>query len=203
MKRVAVISAGLGTARSVANLVKASGFEADLVSEAGDLSNYSHVILPGVGHFQEGAKTLQEGDWMTSIQDEVKRGKLLLGICLGMQLLGSGSDEGDGEGLALLPFKSTFMKGDKGFKVPNMGWSDVHLYKDSLLLSRFKSIPRFYFVHSYAVPISAEYTLGTSEHAMPFSSVVGNENVFGVQFHPEKSHSYGKQIISSFLEMDS
>ena len=198
-----MISAGLGTAKSVANLVKASGFEVDLVSEAADLYPYSHLILPGVGHFQEGISILQQGNWIPKIQEEVKRGKLLLGICLGMQLLGTGSEEGEGEGLSLLPYRSTIMKSDLGFKVPNMGWSDVNAYKESPLLSGFASTPRFYFVHSYAVPVAIDYTLGTTDHSNPFSSIVGRENVFGVQFHPEKSHSFGKHLISNFLGMDS
>lgn len=201
MTRIAVISAGLGTAKSVANLVKAANFEVDLVTEAGTLSSYSHIILPGVGHFQEGVKQLEKGGWPCAIQDEVRAGKLLLGICLGMQLIGSRSEEATQPGLSLIDFESTILKSDNSNKVPHMGWSDVNLCAENHLLSNFETTPRFYFVHSYAVPVLPEFTLATTNHSLPFTSVVGKDNVFGVQFHPEKSHSYGKKLITNFLGM--
>jgi glutamine amidotransferase len=154
--------------------------------------------LPGVGHYTEGARRLSEGGWRAPIAEFAASGKPLLGICLGMQLLGEGSAEGDGEGLGLLPFRLERLPAAPGTPVPHMGWNTVAAAGAGSPLLESEEEARFYFVHSYAVRADSALAQGTTDYGTPFASVVGRGNVHGVQFHPEKSHRFGMTLLRNF-----
>jgi glutamine amidotransferase len=118
-----------------------------------------------------------------------------------MQLLGKSSEEGSLEGLGLLDFTTEKLRSSEMYKVPNMGWGKVEFSSDHGISHNLMGVNRFYFVHSFGVQNSFEYCIATSKHTETFCSVIGKENVLGVQFHPEKSHHYGKTLMKNFLEM--
>ncbi len=199
--RVGVVSSGLGTAESIKNLVVNVGERTNLVTEFADLKNYSHIVLPGVGSFDEGSKLIVGTGWEEAIKLHVASGKMLLGVCLGMQLLGNCSEEGVLRGLGILDFENIRLKPSVGFKVPNTGWEKVQVVSDHPIANNLLETNRFYFVHSYAVPSVTENRIAVTEHTEPFCSIIGSENIIGVQFHPEKSHQYGKVLMKNFLSM--
>ncbi|MBI5036404.1 imidazole glycerol phosphate synthase subunit HisH [Candidatus Micrarchaeota archaeon] len=176
-----VISAGYGNLFSVSKALEKAG--AVLVKEDGD--GEDALVLPGVGAFDTGAK---------AIQGLVLGGKPFLGICLGMQLLFEGSEEGSLKGIGLLDGKVRRMKAEK---LPHLGWNTVS-FEDSLLGEGLQD-EWFYFVHSYACPKS-ECVKGWTEYGQKFPAVVEKGNVFGVQFHPEKSGSAGIKLLENFVE---
>lgn len=200
--KIGVISAGLGTAVSISNLINKIGQQAEIVTDFNEIHNFSHVVLPGVGSFDEGSKLIVETDWGEAIRGHVSKGKMLLGVCLGMQLLGNRSDEGTLRGLGILDFENSKLVPSIGFKVPNIGWEKVEFLTDHPIASGLQNTNRFYFVHSFGVRSTCEFQLAKTAHTEPFCSVIGFENVVGVQFHPEKSHRYGKTLMANFLGMD-
>ena len=201
MKKIGVVSAGLGTAVSIKNLIFKIGEDAELITDFSNIDHYSHIVLPGVGSFDEGSKLIVGTGWGEAIKSHVEKGKWLLGVCLGMQLLGKSSEEGSLEGLGLLDFTTKKLRSSELYKVPNMGWGKVEFFSDHGISHNLVEVNRFYFVHSFGVQSSFEYCIATSKHTDTFCSVIGKENVLGVQFHPEKSHHYGKTLMKNFLEM--
>jgi glutamine amidotransferase len=200
-KQVGVVDYGVGTWASVLNMLGASGIEAAPCVAPESLSKFSHIILPGVGNFSVAATELSNMGWTEAIRNRVTAGIPTLGICLGMQLLGEQSEESTGRGLDLMGFTSKKLSEAGGLRVPHMGWNTVEIQSDHKIFSGWTSEFKFYFVHSYAVPILAKSTIGSSMHNEPFSSVVAQDNIVGVQFHPEKSHRYGKKLLENFFEM--
>jgi imidazole glycerol-phosphate synthase subunit HisH len=184
------------------NMFQHIGVQAELVHSPDGLDRYSHLVLPGVGHFSEGASRLTSGGWRGPITEFVRSGKPLLGVCLGMQLLGVGSEEGPGDGLGLLPFHLRKLEAKPGTPVPHMGWNTVAAVGDSSKLLDVDADARFYFVHSFAVDPESPDARGLTQYGGPFASVVGRDNVSGVQFHPEKSHRYGMELLRNFAKVD-
>jgi imidazole glycerol-phosphate synthase subunit HisH len=201
MFKAGVISAGLGTAASVNNLMNKVGADSNLIIDAEEVSKYSHIVMPGVGSFDEGSKLIVGTAWEEAIKQHASNGKMLLGVCLGMQLLGNRSEEGVLKGLGILDFENVRLKPSVGFKVPNTGWEKVQVVSDHPITNNLLEANRFYFVHSYAVPSVTENRIAVTEHTEPFCSIIGSENIIGVQFHPEKSHQYGKVLMKNFLSM--
>jgi glutamine amidotransferase len=201
MFKAGVISAGLGTAVSVNNLMNIVGADSNLITDAEEISKYSHIVMPGVGGFDEGSKLIVGTGWEEAIKLHASNGKMLLGVCLGMQLLGNCSEEGVLKGLGILDFENTRLKPSVGFKVPNTGWEKIQVVSDHPIANNLLEMNRFYFVHSYAVSSDTENRIAITEHTDPFCSIIGSENVIGVQFHPEKSHQYGKVLMRNFLSM--
>jgi glutamine amidotransferase len=201
MKQIGVVSAGLGTAVSIKNLIFRIGEDAELVTDSSKLGHYSHIVLPGVGSFDEGSKLILGTGWGEAIRLHAEKGKWLLGVCLGMQLLGKSSEEGSLEGLGLLDFSNKRLRSSELYKVPNSGWEKVEFSSDHGIARNLMGVNRFYFVHSFGVQSSFEHCIATSKHTEDFCSVIGKENILGVQFHPEKSHHYGKTLMKNFLEM--
>ena len=201
MFKAGVISAGLGTAASVNNLMNKVGADSSLITDSEQISKYSHIVMPGVGSFDEGSKLIVGTDWEEAIKLHASSGKMLLGVCLGMQLLGNCSEEGVLKGLGILDFENIRLKPSVGFKVPNTGWEKVQVVSDHPISNDLLEINRFYFVHSYAVASDTKNRIAITEHTEPFCSIIGSENVIGVQFHPEKSHQYGKVLMKNFLSM--
>jgi glutamine amidotransferase len=157
------------------------------------------LIVPGVGHFA--ATAVLEGPWRDTIAEAVRSGTPLLGICVGMQWLFEGSDEAPGvHGLGVLPGRIQRLDGDAGrrLKIPHVGWNALELRKPARLLAGLDSGAQVYFTHSFAAPVTSACAAATT-HATTFASAVEEGNVFGVQFHPEKSSDAGLQILRNFL----
>lgn len=193
--RVALIDYGAGNLASVAKALAYVGMEAERPRRAAELAGAAAVVLPGVGHFRTTAPL--QGSYHLAILEHVKQGKLLFGICLGLQWLFEGSAEApETPGLGLIPGQCFRLDGN--VKVPHVGWNQVELVRESRLLRGIDS-PVAYFTHSFAAPMTPDCT-ATTTHGLPFASVVERENVFAVQWHPEKSGETGLVALRNFAE---
>ncbi len=196
---VSIVDYGLGNLGSVVNMLKRAGTDARLVSTPEELLASERVLLPGVGAFDEGMTRLNRQDLVTPLQDFAASGRPLFGICLGMQLLLDGSEEGQAAGLGLIPGRSVRFLESEGLRIPHMGWNTVDPTRDDPLVGGLPEDSRFYFVHSYrVVPERREDELATTEYSVRFASMVRSGNVMGAQFHPEKSHAFGMSILKNF-----
>ena len=198
-----IIDYGLGNLGSIQNMLDVIGENAIITSDAEKINKADRLILPGVGAFDAGMRLLEEKNLITVIKNEAKTGKPLLGICLGMQLLGRKSEEGSLNGLDLIPFESKKFSFDNelNLKIPHMGWDIVTFKKKNPLTEGLVGTQRYYFVHSYhAVCDSEENVLMTCYYGYEFAASVVNKNVYGVQFHPEKSHDFGMALLKNFVE---
>lgn len=199
--KIGVIDAGIGNWTSVVNALESIGVPAFAAREPTRLNIYSHLILPGIGSFHNASKKLSMVGWRFGIQDFVTTGKPILGICLGMHLLGIESEEGEGQGLSLLKMSTKKLSADGSLRVPNIGWGELNRVVDHPILRNIEPGSRFYFSHSYGVERGLPVEISTTVHNKAFSSIVAKDNVVGVQFHPEKSHSFGKEILKNFTRM--
>lgn len=202
---LAVIDYGAGNLRSVVHALNFLGVESmRIVRAAHELRGASKIILPGVGAFGAGMQKLHEQNLVQPIKDAVNAGVPYLGICLGMQFLFEYSDEmGDHTGFGLLPGKVTRFPHRAGLKVPHMGWNELNFTRPTPLTKDLPTESYAYFVHSYyCVPANDADTMLTVDYGTPFCAGVARGNIFGVQFHPEKSQQIGLQLLTNFLEMD-
>jgi len=199
-----IVDVGLGNVGAVQNILQHIGVECFRSSNFLDLMHCSKVILPGVGSFDAGVKALRKNNLFEPLQDLAFRGDTpLLGICLGMQLLLGSSEEGIEEGLCLIRGSAQRFKiTDPKIKVPHMGWNYSIKKRPSCLMNAELKDPRFYFTHSYhAVCDNPENIVATTFYGYDFPSIIQHKNVFGVQFHPEKSHRYGMTLLSEFSKI--
>lgn len=203
---IAVIEYGMGNVGSIINMLKKIGADAVLSSDIHVLQKADKLILPGVGSFDVGMQRLRKAGFIELINEHaIDKKKPLLGICLGMQMLGRNSEEGIEVGLSLIPFDNkrfVFEKGTK-LRIPHMGWDIAETVKDNVPLTEgLASSQRYYFVHSYhAVCDSEENVLMNCDYGYLFTAAVMKSNVFGVQFHPEKSHRFGMAMMENFARM--
>lgn len=196
---VSVIDYGLGNLGSVTNMLKRAGVDTRLVSTGEDILLSERILLPGVGAFDEGVGRLHDGGLVEPLKEFAASGRPLLGICLGMQLLLDGSEEGKAAGLGLVPGRSERFRETPGLRVPHMGWNTVAPTRPDNLFDSLPDDSRFYFVHSYRVVLErAEDELGTTEYGERFVSMLRAGNVMGAQFHPEKSHAFGMTVLRNF-----
>lgn len=203
MNKVLVINYGLGNLASVMNALEFCSIDAFISDNSGDLKNASHAILPGVGAFGQGMHNLKTTGWVQAIQSFACTDKKpFLGICLGMQLLADSSTEhGDHEGLSLIPGTVDRMGAGDGVRIPHIGWNSVETPHESKTYQHIESGEDYYFVHSYAVTPKAESDVsGKTQHGQTFVASVERDNIWGVQFHPEKSHAPGLQVLKNFWE---
>jgi len=197
---IAIIDYGMGNLHSVMKAVERLGYEALVTSKEAEIMAADGAILPGVGAFGDAMHFLGE----TGLKDTVIRyaatGKPLLGICLGMQLLFTSSEEhGEHEGLDLLPGQVIRLEGD--FKIPHMGWNRLRFKQSSPLFDGLQE-EHAYFVHSYhAKPEREADLLADTDYYGPVTAIVGRDNVYGTQFHPEKSGSLGMRLLENFLKL--
>jgi len=200
---VAVIDYGVGNLFSLLSSLKAIGADAVITNDVDTIKNADRIILPGVGAFEDAAKKLFESGLHEVIIEEAKNGKPLMGICLGMQLLFERSFEyGEHRGLGLI--KGDIMgfdgKIDKSLKIPQIGWNALKLTKkDCPLWKYIKEGDYVYFVHSYFAALS-DATASSSEYGIEFTAAVSDGNIYGCQFHPEKSGDVGLNILRGFCE---
>ncbi len=194
---IALLDYGAGNLTSVRKALAACGADFFTPSEPTELDRADAVVVPGVGHFS--ATRAITTPWRDAILQAVNRGTPLLGICLGMQYLFDGSDEAaDAPGLGLLSGRC--FRIPPVFKVPHVGWNDLMTTKPSRLLATLPPSPKVYFTHSYAAPVT-DATVATTEYGSTFATVVERDNIFGVQFHPEKSSAAGLEILRTFVSI--
>lgn len=200
---LAVVDYGAGNLRSVLHALKHLGVERmQLAREPGDLRGAEKIILPGVGAFGAGMQQIRWQGLVEPLKEAIHSGTPYLGICLGMQFLFEYSDEmGMHEGLGLLPGYVTRFPDDMGLKVPHMGWNQLVLRRPSALLDGVEAGSYAYFVHSYyCAAADPADTVVTVDYGLPFTAAVQRDNLYGVQFHPEKSQRVGLQILANFLK---
>ncbi|WP_123042808.1 imidazole glycerol phosphate synthase subunit HisH [Cohnella candidum] len=197
---IAIIDYGMGNLHSVSKAIERLGYEAVVTSNPAEILGADGAILPGVGAFGDAMANLRETGLDAVVKEYAASGKPLLGICLGMQLLFSESEEhGRHEGLGLLPGRVVRFQGS--YKVPHMGWNDLEFLQDSPLFADLEP-GHVYFVHSYhALPERKEDLLAVTDYHQPVTAIVGRGNLFGMQFHPEKSGELGTLLLRRFLEL--
>ena len=198
--RIAILDYGMGNIRSVANAVdKVEGVES-LVSEPEQLADFDKLILPGVGAFAQAIQRLNESGLDAALDEYRASGKPILGICLGMQLLCSSSQEdGMHQGLNWFDARVEAIPKTADLVIPHMGWNNVSFQREDPILRGVESGSDFYFVHSYCVHCAdPEDRLGVSEYGVGFASIIQRDNVYGMQFHPEKSQHVGLTLLKNF-----
>lgn len=206
-KNILVVDNLLGNSGSVLNMIKRAGHNAVISSDLDIMEKADKIIFPGVGSFDQGISTLKNSNFFSTLERKVIKDKVpFLGICLGMQMLFEKSEEGKLAGLGWL--KGNVKRFDfktedyPKLKIPHMGWNIVHPSKKNLLLSSDEKEYRFYFVHSYHVQCdNSSDVIAHSHYGYDFACMVQHDNIFGAQFHPEKSHRFGLELIKKFIEI--
>lgn len=200
-----IINCGTGNFLSVAKMINASGGKSFFGSTSKDIDNASKIILPGVGSFDNGMKAIESASIKEKIIEKVKFENIpILGICLGMHLLCRSSEEGSMNGLSLVDaeVKRFNFSNDNKIKIPHMGWNVVKSINKSPLMPKLEKEQRYYFAHSYKVVVdNPNLIIGTTYYGSDFCAAFQKKNIFGVQFHPEKSHSFGLELIKRFVEL--
>ena len=195
---IAILDYGAGNLRSVQNTLEEIGAPYRLVRDAAGLRDASKIILPGVGHFGQMLRSLDEMQVREPLAEQIARGVPFLGICLGLQALFESSEEApEQKGLALFP--GVVRRFPREARVPHMGWNELESLKDSRLLDGL-SRPYVYFAHSYYAPV-VEATAASCTYTLPYTAVLEDRNIFGVQFHPEKSGPLGLRIVRNFVNV--
>lgn len=203
---ITIVDYGLGNVQAFLNVFKRINVEARSARSGDELRNATKIILPGVGHFDHAMRRLDESGMRKSLDDlTLNKAVPVLGVCVGMQMLAHSSEEGELPGLGWIDgrvrrFTSWEREGE--LPLPHMGWNDVRPSAPSPLFNRLESDARFYFLHSYFFECAKpDDALAISRYGREFSSAVNSGNIYGVQFHPEKSHHFGTQLLKNFAEL--
>ena len=197
---IAVIDYGVGNLFSLGSSFKAIGAEAKVTSDPDVIRDAEKLVLPGVGAFRDAADKLKKTGLDMVIKEECAKGKILMGVCLGMQLLFDKSFEyGEWEGLSLIPgeIRPISERIPRGLKIPHMGWNSLS-FKDHPLFRYLEGIPYVYFVHSYSAVCPEDYVISSTEYGSRLTAAVAKGYVLGCQFHPEKSGVTGLEILRAF-----
>ncbi|NBW48601.1 MAG: imidazole glycerol phosphate synthase subunit HisH [Betaproteobacteria bacterium] len=198
---IALVDYGVGNLSSVANMLRKAGADVVVSREPKVILAADKLLLPGVGHFDHGMKMINASGLREALDHfalELRRP--VLGICLGAQILGHGSEEGDAPGLGWVDMACRKLPAMPGIRVPHMGWNQITRKKHSLLLDGMREDARYYFVHSYHMECAdAEDVLATAVHGIEFTCAVQRGNIMGTQFHPEKSLRHGLALMQSFV----
>lgn len=204
---IIIVDYGMGNLGSIMNMLKKIGAAAMISGSQEDIRRASRLILPGVGAFDNGMKNLCDRGLIPALTEKVIDGKTpILGICLGMQLLTRGSEEGKMPGLGWIDAQTIRFKppqNEPNFKIPHMGWNTIKTNgKDNSLFRELLLDARFYFVHSYHLTCTHETdVLAWTRYGYDFPAAIRHNNVMGVQFHPEKSHKFGMRLLKNYSEM--
>jgi glutamine amidotransferase len=202
---ITIVDYGLGNLGSIFNMFKKLNAKSEIVSDPDKIAKSTKILLPGVGAFDAAMQKINEKGLLEVLNKKATVEKVpFLGICLGMQLLTEGSEEGILTGLCFLKGQTKKFSFDEGsLKIPHMGWNVVNLKNDSPLTKGMETEEqRFYFVHSYYVKCTnPANVIGQTHYGFDFDCAIQNDNVFGVQFHPEKSHRFGMKLLKNFAEL--
>lgn len=201
---IAIINYNVGNLFSIQNMFKKIGVDSCITNDETDIRNASKILLPGVGHFDYCMRQFNASGLKNLIEKRVLHEKIpTLGICVGHQMLFEKSKEGIEKGLGWLPgevIKFDILKMPFSYKIPHMGWTDIITQNKATLFENIEK-PRFYMVHSYYVQCSEELVAAKAEYGYSFITAVEKDNIFGTQFHPEKSHSYGMRLLKNFADL--
>jgi len=200
--KVCILDYGSGNVKSVYNMVRYLGYNVNISNEKSAIRSASHIILPGVGSFGAAMEKIKSKIPLPVLESEIiNTKKPLLGICVGMQVLAeNGHEHGDHKGLGWITGSVEKLEVNE-LPLPHIGWNDVILKKDSILFNDLGDINDFYFVHSYSLKTKQANVLSETNYEINFCSSVQKENIYGVQFHPEKSQRAGQKLIQNFLNV--
>jgi glutamine amidotransferase len=203
--KIIIVDYGMGNLNSVKRKLCRLNANATISSDINDIKSADKIILPGVGHFKKAMESLKSIDLITVLNEQVLINKKpILGICLGMQLMAKKSEEGDTEGLGwfdadVVKFK---IKDTLKYKIPHTGWNEIMISKSSSLMKNIPDLSEFYFVHSFHLePRNKTDILNETEFECHFVSAIEKDNIFGVQYHPEKSHDIGEILLKNFINI--
>lgn len=197
---ITILDYGIGNLGSVRNMLRRAGLECEITADPGVVERAKKIILPGVGAFDRAMARLNESGLRPVLDRKALVEKIpVLGICLGMQMLASGSEEGQLPGLGYIPAFAHRFPPDDRLKVPHMGWNRVAKAKPSALTDSLPDDARFYFVHSYYVRVVDEvHSLLKCRYGVEYDAAIEKDNIYGAQFHPEKSHKFGLSLFTAF-----
>ena len=202
---IKIIDYGVGNIKAFVNLYKRLGIEIEIASNYRSLTNASKLILPGVGHFDYAMNKFNESGMIETVNNLVTKKKVpVLGICVGMQIMAMSSDEGTKKGLGWIDadVKKIDIR-NNNFRLPHMGWNNIIINKNDDILKNLDNNSTFYFLHSYYFNCTNENNVvAFSNYGSNFPSIVRQENIIGIQCHPEKSHEFGEQILKNFFDLD-
>lgn len=202
---VTIVDYGMGNLGSIFNMFKKIGVPSKITSDKNEIEKAEKILLPGVGSFDAAMNKINELDFKELLNYKALEEKIpVLGICLGMQLLTNSSEEGVLPGLGWIPAETLKFKFEKeqNLKIPHMGWNLVKKNRDSKLTEDFIDETRFYFVHSYYVKCQYDSnSILKTTYGLTFDSAIQNENIYGAQFHPEKSHKFGMNLLKNFSKI--
>jgi len=203
--KIIIIDYGMGNLGSILNMLKYIGVQTQISGSPEVICSADKLILPGVGAFDNGISKLKESGIYEVINKKVLIDKTpVLGICLGMQMMTSSSEEGVLPGLNWIDAKTIRFKqnGEKNFKIPHMGWNNVYTYKYDRIIEGLTDLTKFYFVHSYYVSCNNDLnSVCKTNYGVTFDSIIVKDNIYGCQFHPEKSHKFGMKFLNNFANL--
>ncbi len=200
---ISIVNYGMGNLGSVVNMFKRIGYPSIIIDKPTELLNAQKILLPGVGAFDNAMKQINDIGFAEVLNKKVLVEKVpILGICLGMQLLTRGSDEGNLKGLGWIEADTLGFPSIEGLKVPHMGWNQVIQSSPSVMTNNLIDDTRFYFVHSYRVKVDNEKnSILKCDYGTLFDAAIQKDNIFGAQFHPEKSHKFGMRFLENFAKL--
>lgn len=200
---IVIVDYGVGNVGSVANMLRKVGARARISASVADIEAADKLILPGVGHFGSGMNKLNATGLVPVLTEQVKaRAKPILGICLGMQMMTRGSEEGGEAGLGWIDATTHRFPEMADLRVPHMGWNVVQPRNEAALFAHGEEAERFYFVHSYYVRTAdPAHVAASCDYGVDFAAAFQVNNIFGVQFHPEKSHLFGMELFRRFIAL--
>lgn len=194
---IGIVNYGAGNIFSLTSALSRLGITYGMINKAEEFDQYSHIIIPGVGHAGAAMEKLQQ----TGLVDTIKAlKKPVLGICVGMQLLTAHSEEGDAQMMGIFPLETKLFNKDLGIKIPHMGWNNIEP-KNNLLFEGVENQTQFYFVHSYFIEYNVTFDIATVQYGSAFSAAIHKDNFYGVQFHPEKSGAAGERLLMNFSNL--
>ena len=202
---IGIIDYGLGNIKAFENIYKSLGDQITRINKKEKFKHCSHLILPGVGSFDQAIKLLKKSNLLEELNNQViQKKKPILAVCVGMQIMANSSSEGTSKGLGWIPGKVISFKEEYqfNFEVPHMGWNDLNLIKNKDPLFKDIENPSFYFLHSYRFkPDFLDHIVSYSTYGIEFVSTIRSKNIWATQFHPEKSHYSGIKLLSNFSKI--
>lgn len=201
---IVIVDYGIGNIAAFANIYKSLGVEVALANSPQSLNKAKKIILPGVGSFDWAMTALNNSGMRESLEEAVLvNGVPILGVCVGMQMMAQKSQEGELDGLGWFDATVNMMESshEAGLPLPHMGWNDISVVKDTALSNQIDDA-RFYFLHSYSISLEhSDEMMFATTYERSFASGINRQNIFGVQFHPEKSHGWGVRLLKDFAEL--